>query len=243
MRTDRRSLATLLLTGTFAALLVTGAETTAWGQGAEKDDRVIALFDGKSLDGWTTASGEPVTVGWKVEEGVLVRAERGGPIYADVGHENFQLDFHWKIAPRGNSGVKYRVQFYEKGVFGHPGWLGCEYQLTGEAPQEKPNQSKGSAGALYALFGPNEKKQLKPVGEYNHSQIVIRGTKIEHWLNGEKIVETDTSSPQWKEQIAASKFGRVKDFALNRKGRIQLQDHGCKVWFREITLRPLDPQS
>ena len=45
----------------------------------------------------------------------------------------------------------------------------------------------------------------------------------------------------WKRRIAASKFAKVKDFAQNTKGRIQIQDHGSRVWFRNITIKPLEP--
>ena len=71
----------------------------------------------------------------------------------------------------------------------------------------------------------------------------MQGTRIEHWLNGEKIVEADTSSDDWKRRVERSKFGDVDGFFTNRKGRIELQDHGSKVWFRNIVLRPLNAPS
>jgi len=157
----------------------------------------VALFDGESLAGWTTADGEPVSKGWKVEEGELVRTARAGAIYAEGEFEDFVLEFEWKIAEGGNSGLKYRVQYYEKGLWGRPGWLGCEYQLFDDAKFKTP-KPLGSAGALYALYPPNDKKQLNPPGEYNHSKIVVCGTRIEHWLNGEMIVAADTSSDVWQ---------------------------------------------
>src|SRR5687768_11859625 len=96
---------------------------------ANADDNSTKLFDGKSLEGWVTAAGEPVRRGWTVEDGMLVRSGRGGSIYTAKEYGDFDLSFEWKIAPRGNSGVKYRVTHYEKGVYGNPGWLGCEYQI------------------------------------------------------------------------------------------------------------------
>ena len=71
----------------------------------------------------------------------------------------------------------------------------------------------------------------------------MQGTRIEHWLNGEKIVEADTSSDDWKRRVERSKFGDVDGFFTNRKGRIELQDHGSKVWLRNIVLRPLNAPS
>lgn len=199
----------------------------------------IVLFDGQSLDSWTTADGDPITKGWQVEKGELVRTERSGAIYAENPWENFELEFEWKIAKGGNSGVKYRVQFYEKGVRGRPGWLGCEYQLYDDA-KLKTGRSAGSTAALYSLYPPNDKKKLNAPGQYNHSRIVVRGNRIEHWLNGERVVQADTGSDDWQARVAGSKFANVERFAQNRKGRIQIQDHGSKVWFRKILLRPLE---
>jgi hypothetical protein len=207
-------------------------------EGIRGADEVIRLFDGKSLSGWQTASGKPVTQGWTVEDGMLVRASRGGSIFTAAEFGDFELSFQWKIARRGNSGVKYRVAFYEKGVHGNPGWLGCEYQLFDDVGRR--TDAVHSCGALYGLYAPSADKKLRPVDQFNDSRVIARGTKIEHWLNGEKVVDADTATDDWKQRIAASKFGDVTGFFQNPKGRIELQDHGHKVWFRNIELRPLN---
>lgn len=226
-----RWLASVLIIST----LVFHSAATADDGAANADDGFIDLFDGKSLDGWTTQSGDPVTKGWAVEDGVLTRTGGGGPIYAKGEFGDFELRFQWKIAARGNSGVKYRVAFYKKGVRGQPGWLGCEYQLLDDGSKT----SKGSTGSIYALYAPNDKKQVKPVGQYNSSRIFVQGTKIEHWLNGELIVAADAGSDDWQQHVADSKFGIADGFFKNRTGRIQLQDHGSQVWFRDIKIRPI----
>jgi hypothetical protein len=202
------------------------------------DEKVIQLFDGKSLAGWTTQSGKPITRGWVVEDGTLYRKSGGGAIYTKDEYGNFDLRFEWKIAKGGNSGIKYRMAFYKKGVRGHPGWLGCEYQVYGD--RKAKDRGTHSAAALYDLFPPNDKKELRPADAFNESRIVAHGTHIEHWLNGEKVVEIDTSSDEWKNKISKSKFGIVPDFFKNPKGRIQIQDHGRPVWFRNVTLRVLE---
>ncbi len=218
--------------------VLTGWAWFACACAACAEDNAIQLFDGKSLDGWTIKTGEPVTTGWMVEDGMLVRSGRAGSIYTAKEYGNFDLSFEWKIAPRGNSGVKYRVAHYRKGVYGFPGWLGCEYQIYDDVGRGAgPLHSTGS---IYELYAPSNKKKLRPVGEFNEARIVVQGTKIEHWLNGEKIVEADASSDDWKRRVAGSKFGDVKDFFANPQGRIELQDHGSRVWFRNIVLRPLD---
>jgi hypothetical protein len=209
-------------------------------QAASAEEKVISLFNGKTLDGWTTVSGQPVTRGWIVEDGMIVRTAGGGPIYSADEYGDFEFNFEWRIATRGNSGVKYRVVHYDKGVFGRPGWLGCEYQIFDDAGRNA--KGKGSAGALYALYAPNDKKQLKPIDEFNQSRIVVRGATIEHWLNGEKIVEAVVGSDDWNQRLKSSKFGRVEGSFPAPKGRIQLQDHGSKVWFRNLSLRVLSAE-
>ena len=202
------------------------------------EESVISLFDGKSLVGWETDEGKPVEYGWRVEDGTIFRSARNGPIYAVGEYGDFELSFEWRIAQGGNSGVKYRVAYYPKGVWGNPSWLGCEYQLYDD--EGRSTDPKQTAGAIYALYAPNDRKKLKPVGEFNSSKIVCVGTKIEHWLNGALVVEADTKSDDWKSRVAASKFGNAHCFFENPRGRIQLQDHGHDVWFRNIVLRTFD---
>ena len=199
---------------------------------ASAEDKWVDLFDGKSLEDWTTTDGKPVVRGWVAEDGVLVRKSRGGAIYAKREFGNFELRFEWKIARGGNSGIKYRVASYEKGVRGRPGWLGCEYQVYGDRPNAT---GVHSAGALYGLFAPNNDKKLRPASEFNQSRIICVGTRIEHWLNGKKIVDVDTASDEWKIRVKKSKFANSKPaFFQNTKGRIQIQDHGHPVWYRNI---------
>ncbi len=191
----------------------------------------VSLFDGESLKGWVTQDGKPAPEGWIVEEGAICRADRGGNIFYAREVGDFELTFEWKTVEGGNNGLKYRVRKYGNQV------LGCEYQMLGE---NKPSFSRGSAGSLYVLYEPNEKKQLKPSGEWNTAKIVAHGPVIEHWLNGEKIVEADLATEEWTKRLAESKFAPHKDFARNNVGRIMLTDHGSKAWFRNMVLTPLE---
>ena len=218
---------------------LTFLSTTGFADNAKPEESgEIALFDGESTDGWTSADGGKIGKGWQVEDGVLVRTERAGHIYKDNPYEDFELEFEWKLAKKGNSGVKYCVNFYEKGLWGRSGWLGFEYQLFDDGKLGDPC-SVSSTAALYALFRPSEEKKLSPPEEFNHSKIIVRGDRIEHWLNGKLLVEVDRSSEGFKKQIAKSKFAQVDGFGQNHKGRIMLQDHGHKVWFRKVVLRPV----
>src|SRR5688572_15026537 len=190
-------------------------------------------FDGKSLDGWTTPDGKPVTQGWEVVDGVIHLTKggpRGGNIVTKEEFGDFQLSFEWRIAERGNSGLKYRVRNYGGRM------LGLEYQVyddRGRAP------GKGTSGALYDLYEPVASRKLKPVGEYNTARIVVRNDKIEHWLNGELIVSASVGDSQWQRRIGESKFSDVPDFSRNRTGKFMLTDHGSEVWYRNFVFEPL----
>ena len=96
-------------------------------------------------------------------------------------------------------------------------------------------------GALYELYEPSGAKQLRPVGEFNQSRIVVRGNHIEHWLNGARIVSADVGSREWYQRVAESKFRDVEGFGENRSGLIMLTAHGSEVWYRNIVLTPLPP--
>ena len=107
-----------------------------------------------------------------------------------------------------------------------------------QPPQRQ--ESHHALGALYDLYAPDEgQKVVKPVGEYNASRVVAQGTRLEHWLNGKKILEVDTASAEWKDRIAKSKFKSFKEFAAEKPGPILLQDHNNEIWFRNIKIRPL----
>jgi len=191
------------------------------------------IFNGKNLEGWTLADGKPVTAGWQVEDGVLYRAAKGGDIYTAKEYGDFDFRFEWKVAEGSNSGVKYRMAQYGKS------WLGPEYQVLDDEkhPDAKLREGRRKSGGLYDLYVPNSSKILKPVGEWNCSRIVAKGSKIEHWLNGALVVSYDTASDDFKERVMGSKFAKTPTFNQNASGRIQLQDHGDPVWYRNLTVQ------
>ncbi len=213
----------------------------------EKAEGWQLLFDGKTTDGWRGHGRQSFpTNGWEVEDGCLrtygpgdEMGSRGGDLVTTRSFVNFELSFDWKIAPGGNSGVKYMVIEPEKGRSG----LGFEYQLLDDDKNSDAAKATHRAGALYDLIAPSDAKVLKPVGEFNHSRLIVRGTHIEQWLNGAKIVETDMASPELKELIAKSKYRRIKNFGQKAPTVILLQEHGSDVWFRNLKIRLLTPGS
>lgn len=198
----------------------------------------LPLFDGLTLKGWVDGAGNPVKAGgWVAEDGTLHRKGKGGSIYTALEYGDFELNLQWKISEAGNSGIKYRVKKYGSAL------LGPEYQVLDDDkhPDGQKREGRRKSAALYDLFKCNDQKQIKPVGEWNQTKIIVRGSKAEHWLNGKKVLVYDTRSEAWKKEHAASKFKGLKDFAQNKWGRIMLQDHNDLVWYRNITLKPLPP--
>ncbi|MFH1370921.1 MAG: DUF1080 domain-containing protein [Planctomycetota bacterium] len=73
----------------------------------------------------------------------------------------------------------------------------------------------------------------------NTARIVAKDMKVEHWLNGKKIVEYKRDDPAFRNLVAESKYKDYPDFGLAEKGHILLQDHGNKVYYRNIRIREL----
>lgn len=220
----------LCAAGLTAAALVAAA-TARFAQAAQP---AADPFDGRSLAGWTTLDGKPVADGWELVDGVIHRKPGGkaGHIVTVDEFGDFSLSFEFKIAPGGNSGLKYRVRSYGGKV------LGCEYQIYDDQGARKQVAGKNSCGSLYDLYEPNDQKQLRTAGQYNQARIVVEGDRIEHWLNGKKIVSATVGDAQWERRVAASKFADVADFARNPRGRIMLTDHGSEVWYRNFRFEP-----
>lgn len=198
----------------------------------------VALIQDDSFEGWTKMNGRPVEGGWVVSGNEFHRKSGGGGDIISVGEfGDFILDFEWKISKGVNSGLKYKFARFNPG-----GWLGPEYQIL-----DDPNNSEGTrpthtVGSLYDIKGAEVSKPVMPVGEYNHSRVVVRNGRIEHWLNGKKVVEIRVGSKEWNELFAKSKFTETPDYAKNEFGKIMLQDHGGEVWFRNITVREFTKQ-
>jgi hypothetical protein len=222
---------------------------------AEKRAGWKLLFDGRTLSGWRSYRGSARPgQSWTVEDDCLKNPKGtgrpetgGGEILTLDEFTDFDFRFEWRIAPGGNSGVIYFVKERQnapgpKMFHGDDGTgpVGHEYQLLDDDlhPDGK-NDPSHRAGALYALIAPNAAKRLKPVGEFNQSRILVQGRHVEHWLNGAEILEYELGSPAFLQLVARSKYRDLPGFGTKFKTRIQLQDHGDEIWFRNMKIRPL----
>jgi len=214
------------------------------------------LFDGKTFKGWKGLGYDSVpTAHWKIANGAIEKIAsgkvakmpdgqpaNGGDLMTVDTFGDFELAFQWKVTPGANSGLKYNVseEFSLKNASNHAA-LGFEYQVLDDSLSEDNKLATHRAGALYDLFPPNDKKRLKPVGQWNSSRLVFRGNHGEHWLNGAKVVEFDLGTARMDSALAASKYRSIKGFAERRKGHIILQDHGDETYYRAIKIREVTP--
>ena len=212
---------------------------------AERQDGWQLLFDGQSLDGWRGFQRDSVPDGWTVENGAMhftgkASSQDGTPpltLITDSTYADFELRFEWKIEAEGNSGVMYRVSEQED----LPYETGPEYQVLDNSTLEDDDVIHAS-GSLYGLYAPSE-DVTRPIGEYNDARIVVRGSHVEHWLNGTKLLEAEIGSDTWTKRVEGTKFANWPNFAQMDEGYIALQDHGHPVWYRNVKIRPLSPDT
>jgi len=202
----------------------------------EKREGFELLFDGKTTRGWRGWKRATVPKAWEVRDGALslVPGDDGGDICTSEEFDNFELRLEWKIEPGGNSGIFYRASEDYR-------WAaetGPEFQILDDERHPNGKTPETSAGAVYALYAPS-KKVARPAGEWNVIRIIAKGNHVEHWMNNVKITEYVMGSEDWNSRVAKSKFASFPEFGKRAKGRIVFQDHGYKVWFRNIRIKRL----
>jgi len=213
----------------------------------EKNDGWQMLWDGKTTNGWRGAKlDEFPSQGWSIENGELIVAETGGAestaggdIVSTENYSDFELQVDFKLTPGANSGIKYYVDTeLNKG----PGSsIGLEYQILDDElhPDAKLGAQEGSRTvvSLYDLIQADPNKPINPVGDWNTAYIKSIGNHVEHWLNGVKVLEYERGSEEFLKLVLESKYAIWPNFGLLDEGQILLQDHGDKVWFRNIKVR------
>lgn len=228
-----------LVTVIFAATI---APNCAFAQQADKtasSDQTIVLFDGSNLDQWRGYQNEAIGAGWKIDDGILkFDGSGGGDIITRASFTNFELNFEWAVTEGANSGVMYKVGLGDSA----PYMTGPEYQILDNDRHADGKSKLTSAAALYGLYAA-ESGKTSPVGQWNTARIVINGNHVEHWLNDVKVVDAGFGSADWQDRLGKSKFHDWEKFATLATGHIALQDHGDEVWFRNISIRNLTPDS
>jgi hypothetical protein len=228
-RTITLTLALVLAAAVVAAAAARAGDNELTQQ--EKDEGWKLLFDGRTLAGWTP-TGE--AAGWAVEDGAIAcTVKRGGYLHTTEQFGDFVLAIDFKGDKGTNSGI-----FIRWGNLRDPVHTGIEVAIDDSAGKAKPGRH--DCGALYDLVAPS-KNTCKPAGEWNHAVITCRGPLITVELNGEKVASMDVDQYTVAGQNpdgTRNKFRyALKEFP--RRGHLGLQDHGGRVWFRNIKIRPL----
>lgn len=193
------------------------------------------LFDGRTTAGWRGYRSHTAPPGWRAVDGTLHKDSVIGDIFTADQFGDFELAFDWKLSAAGNAGAFYRgTEEYD-----HIYWSAPEYQLLDDAAHVDGKNRLTSTGAAYGLY-PAPPGVVKPAGEWNASRIVARGNQVEHWLNGQKLLEYELESPDWKAKVKASKFVDYPNYGRAKKGYIGFQgDHEGVLSLRDIRIREL----
>ncbi|MGH7713034.1 MAG: 3-keto-disaccharide hydrolase [Gemmatimonadaceae bacterium] len=194
----------------------------------------MVLFDGASTSAWRGFQRPDLPSGWQAVDGALTRVSGGGDLVTRDQFGDFELELEWKVAPKGNSGIMFRVSEGDSNTYR----TGPEMQVLDDAGHRDGQNRLTAAGSNYALHAVPA-GVAKPAGEWNQVRLVVRGAHVEHWLNGQKVVEYELWSPQWEALVKASKFAAWPGYGRSKRGHIALQDHGDWVAFRNIRIREL----
>jgi len=184
---------------------------------------------------WRGYKAQTVPNGWTFADGVISKTRGTEDIISRDEFGNFELELEWKIGKGGNSGVFYRGSE----EYDHVYWSGPEYQLLDDANAADGKNRLTSAASAYALYAATA-GVVKPADEWNTTRIVVNGAHVEHWLNGQKVVDYELWSPDWKAKVAASKFKDWPNYGLAKRGHVAIQgDHNGALTIRNARIREL----
>jgi hypothetical protein len=216
---------------------VQGGDTSMSG-GLTADQRAAGwrlLFDGNNTSAWRGYKSQAFPTGWQVANGTVSKTGSVEDLITRDQFGDFELAFDWKLSPGGNAGVFYRgTEEYD-----HIYWSAPEYQLLDDAAHPDGKNRLTSAGAAYALY-PSPEGVVKPAGEWNSTLIVVQGARVQHWMNGQKLLEYELWSPDWEAKVKASKFVDWPNYGRAKSGYIGIQgDHDGELTLRNVRIRTI----
>lgn len=205
------------------------------------------LFDGTAAPGLRgVQKQEPLKSGWQIKGGELVLSKdlnemgkvTGGDLMTRETFLDFEFSFEWKLSVSANTGIRYLVR---KGV--DDAAVGCEYQIIDDV--HHPEGLKGGplrrTGALDGIIAPSAGKRLNDPDQWNRGRIVVLGNHVEHWLNGQKVVEFDLGSRALISSAQAARFKVPVGFGTKFRSAIVILDQGDEFALRNLKVRPLPP--
>ncbi len=226
-----------------------------------KEEKTVGwemLWDGKTNKGWRGAKLDAFPAsGWEIKEGVLsvfpsggAESATGGDIVTTKRYGQFELQLDFKITEGANSGIKYFCEPNLDPITGTGAKtktgsaIGLEFQILDD--EKHPDAKLGrdgnrTVGSLYDLITPAKSKKTHVIGSWNHAYIIVNGPHVEHWLNGQKVLEYERGSDAFRELVRQSKYKSIPGFGEWPDGHILLQDHGNNVSYKNIKIRVLRP--
>ena len=206
------------------------------------------LWDGKTAEGWRGAKLDHFPEkGWSIDNGVLKvhksgggESTNGGDIVTTRPYKNFMLKVDFRITEGANSGIKYFVDTNLNK--GEGSAIGCEFQILDDRwhPDAKLGvEGNRTLGSLYDLIPAPKDKPFRS-GFFNTAMVIVKGTHVEHWLNGVKIIEYERNNQMWEALVNFSKYKDWPNFGNAEEGLLLLQDHGDEVWFQNIKIKELE---
>jgi hypothetical protein len=218
-----------------AVMLLAAGCVSGWANAAQRANVWHSLLAGGSVDAWRGWTSPGLPAGWHIVKGALTKKGEVDDLVTRAEFGNFELELEWKLAKGGNSGIFYRgTREYD-----HIYWSAPEYQLLDDANTPDGRSRVTSAASVYGLYPPTA-NVVKPFDHWNTTRIIVNGAHVEHWLNGQKVVDYELRSPEWAAKVAASKFSKYPNYGLAIKGYIGIQgDHDGALSIRNIRIREL----
>jgi hypothetical protein len=206
----------------------------------EKKNGWQLLFDGKNTTGWHGYSMTVFPDCWTIEDGAYTMTTKGGAESQDIitnkVYKSFAFSIEYKLTKGANSGIIFQVAEDPKYKF--PYETGPEFQIIDQENWPDSLEDWQICGANYAMYPPKS-KPYKPLGEWNHILLVVNGNNVTQMLNGQVIVEYVKNSDEWKKLRDSGKWANYPDYGKYDEGHISLQNHGTKVWYRNIKIKEI----
>jgi hypothetical protein len=224
----------------YAELDLTAAPNTLTEK--EKQAGWQLLFDGKTFSGWHGYNMQGIPDVWAIENGALTMGETGGhesqDIITDKVYRKFALTVEYKLSKGSNSGVVFQVK--EAPSYQFPYETGPEFQLIDQEnfPWPTPLEDWQIHGANYAMYPPKA-APYHPVNEWNRLLLVVDGNHVTQLINGVETVSYEKYSEDWTERRNAGKWADYPDYGKFDEGYISLQNHGTKLWYRNVKIKQL----
>jgi len=196
------------------------------------------LFDGKTTEGWHGYNMNTFPDCWAVEDGALTMNTSGSGESLDIltseVYRNFAFSVEYKLTKAANSGIIYQIK--EDTLYKFPYETGPEFQVIDHENWPDPLEDWQINGANYAMYPPAA-KIYKPVGEWNRLLLIVNGNNVTQILNGEVVVQYEKYSEEWLTRKNSGKWLAFPDWGKFDEGKISLQNHGTKVWYRSVKIK------